>query len=453
MNKFLKHVIALCFHSLLFGCSSPEKNKISNLEDNNYKNVEELLKINPNDPSYLIYASRAIEDLKKGAIANLKTHNSSLALKYSSTGALLFPFRDDLINLKQESVIMYVNSLKNHIDNKTINCSDLNIRLKFLNEVAPDISFPYQIENCTSSPSKSHISSFKTLYMTSSPSELIINQNNSKNNLADELSSELINRESYLNKLRQNNEYFPFYEMLSESFELLKKLKLEAKQFKLDKNSIKDDKNFVLFSSNSEIVKVNKSFLEDHCDSLEQILHTELGSIKTFCFKSHDEYKEISSTRLVNKSKDIFFNKYFYPRYTIIEKIVSYSDGLTEVKNFLIDSSKLGNVYWLVLPDQSNLMGAFPRESENAVNHNNTFQLPEICEKGICVNIKNDSKGINISSILLRVNLNATFILNSELFLNWKKNENLSKSLEEILLNWTKYLSMNYEDYIKSKEK
>jgi hypothetical protein len=329
---------------------------------------------------------------------------------------------------------------------------------------------------------------------------------NDDDDMADQLEAEIKNQNELKKRETNNKNFFPFYEILNIATPALSKIKLEINNFKLQKNAVVSHENYRIFSDNFFIFEANLES-ENSCFKTGELFSSVnsyffyypcLNSIQTSNyfhrpFRKGEDIKLASSPKYISEnlvdniekentdvennddpsesisnlsdkisinnsikiSKSValhlkdFYDSYMLPRFLIIHQNNYFASGKSTNTYFFIDSSRfnsLGVHKKLYLGDNPFVeIKAFDQQ-KNPVPSDSQI-LPKTCELGLCIsgNIKNNA--INLKSSTIRVDLNLTFIINSELFLKWKSTGSFPSAVDFITRNWMSFIGISFEDY------
>ncbi len=207
-------------------------------------NIEAMQKLNEDSPEYSVVSFRAAEDIKQISSAALNTHDSILALKASSLGVYLFPYRSDIINLKRSSVAVVKQILQKMIESKKYSCAQINERYELLSQVAPDESSGIKMPSFEGCVFK-NISTKEFEYKT-----LIKARSSAQSKEVDKKYSDAFDKA--LDAIITANANVPFYDILETSVSFMAKYYgYKYTDFKIHK-STQDTQNVKMCSSDVE---------------------------------------------------------------------------------------------------------------------------------------------------------------------------------------------------------
>lgn len=120
----------LIFFSVSFSAIASEALPSSVMEFHEIKNKDSI--------EYEIASYKAAIDLKNLAKAHLSGGNAALSLKYITLGAQLFPYRGDVLKLRNEILSVFITKTNELIAKPQKDCSYIDERVDYLKKISPD---------------------------------------------------------------------------------------------------------------------------------------------------------------------------------------------------------------------------------------------------------------------------------------------------------------------------
>ncbi len=341
---------------LLTSCSTTSLNKVEFPASAN--NINKFKNLDPEDPTYIVYASKLIDDLRQQSVAALRTKNSGRALKASSIGVNLFPFRNDLVDLKRRSAKQFLSTTKKMAQSDGYRCNEIKERVSFLKSFAPDQIVDFRVKNCSLKATPS----FKIDDLLS-----MVKIQENQFHKADIKYSKGI--EGDLNQILKQNQKLPLMDVLVQSLSYLSSFSMNLRNFEIDPDT-RDDENIILYSNDVDshlpskgtyyadgptlaaaILTAGIGFVlfiggndepNEYCEQLCNTLEIKKTSHTARCrFSGGARGKSCSTSQRILNHKGAIFSESWLPRFVVMK--VTGKTNSEDIENyFIINTGNIG---------------------------------------------------------------------------------------------------------------
>jgi hypothetical protein len=334
-------------------CSSkkhPSYNSDSGLSALKQEKLDKYLLLDPEDTDYLVLTNELIHDFLQVSESSLRSKNSGHALKVSSVGVQLFPFRNDLLDLKKQSISTFKETTLRMLNSSTFKCTEVRKRVEYLKAFAPDEIIEHKSNQC-------EVDNLQTFDMDTILKKMKVVE--SKAFVQDEKKYSTVADKELESIIRRNNE-LPMMDALMASLNYLSSFQLSISDFKIDPDTQSEDK-VILYADRVEkyfpaVGKVHPevailntaitlgmgaySFFEGYdepnvyCSRLLKIFEVENTSTRIYCSSQADEFS-VSTSQKILKYKDVIFNKNLLPHFVVMKVRGRTKTNQNIEKNFL----------------------------------------------------------------------------------------------------------------------
>lgn len=454
----LRLILNLALITSLIGCSSkrnPDYRSETGLSTLKQDKLDRYLSLNPEDPDYLVLTNELIHDFLQVSEAALRSKNSGHALKVSSIGVQLFPFRNDLVDLKKQSISTFKETTLLMLESSNVNCSEITKRVKFLKAFAPDEMIEQQSNQC-------QLENVQAFDMDTILKKLQVIE--SKAFVLDEKKYFTAKEKDLDDIIRKNNE-LPMMDALMASLKYLSSFQLNLSDFKIDPDTQSDDEvilyaeqvdkyfpevgkltvaETVIFSIISVGIYSLAYFLgnyepNEYCDQLISIFHVENTSTSFRCeyrlsrifFSDNLEPTSTSTTtsKKILQYKDIVFNSSNIPHFIVMKVRAKTSENKNIERNYLMDAP---DNYGKGISQISNLFNIkIQKDSE----YNNDPLFPStFCRLGeYCIYGDRDFT-TSLLNVSMSIDLKRTLLLNGQIWNSFLAFENDGRRFKDEIL-------------------